>query len=315
MSATHVGLVGCGHWGQNLLRDLKLLGAQVSVVARSEESRARADRHGADAIVGDLARMPRVDAVYIATTVGTHADVIDAVLDRGVPIFCEKPLCDDVARADDLAERGAARLFVLDKWRYHPGVVEIARIAKSGELGPVIGLSTRRLGWGSAHSDASAIWVLGPHDLAIGLEILGRVPPLRAAVVDGIDGVGGAHGVMSGAAALMADESAWLSIEISERSPDRIRSIQLLCREGGVTLSDTSADHVSVYRIAVGETSRRYEVERRRISEEWPLKIMLAETLRFLSGGPPPKTPARDGAIVVRRLSEIVEGASGHWHR
>ena len=304
MSGPHVGLIGCGRWGQNLLRDLKLLGASVCVVARSDDSRARATAGAADAIVGDIASMPPVDAVYVASTISTHAEVIEAVLDRGVPIFCEKPLADDAARAERLAERAADRLFVLDKWRYHPGVLEIARIARSGELGAVIGLSTRRIGWGNTHPDSTALWVLAPHDMSIGLEILGRVPPLCAAVVDG------AEGRHSGVLALMADRSAWISIEISERSAERVRLVKLFCRDGTATLNDSFADHVAVQRVEVGERNRPLEVERRPVSEEWPLKVALADTLRFLGGGPPPKTSACDGALMVRRLAEILETAS-----
>ena len=45
----HVGLIGRGRWGQNLLRDLKSLGVRVTVVARSPESRSRAEHHESDA--------------------------------------------------------------------------------------------------------------------------------------------------------------------------------------------------------------------------------------------------------------------------
>ena len=36
----------------------------------------------------------------------------------------------------------------MDKWRYHPGVLELAAIARSERLGRVHGLSTTRVGWG-----------------------------------------------------------------------------------------------------------------------------------------------------------------------
>lgn len=45
---TKIGLVGCGNWSRHILRDLKTLGCHVSVVARSEESRSRAERGEAD---------------------------------------------------------------------------------------------------------------------------------------------------------------------------------------------------------------------------------------------------------------------------
>ena len=277
----------------------------MTVVARSAESRSRAEHHGADTIVGDVGGLPAVAAFYIASTIASHASVIESVIDRGVPVFCEKPLTGDAASARSLAQRAGGRLFVLDKWRYHPGIVEIARIARSGELGPIVGLSTRRLGWGNAHPDATATWVLGPHDLSIGLEVLGRVLPLRSAVADSLDGR------LSGWLAHLADASAWQAIEISERSTDRKRSVRVLCRDGGLDLADTFADHVAVWRLPVGVTSGPLDVERRPISTEWPLRLMLADTLRFLDGGPAPKTPARDAVAVVERLAEIEAACGG----
>ena len=139
-----VGLVGCGRWGQHILRDLVTLGCEVPVVARSQESRARAEGGGARELVGDIASLPRVDGVVVATPTSTHAAVVEEALELGVPIYCEKPLCDDPAAAERLAESGAGRLFVMDKWRYHPGVQELAAIARDGRLGSVSGLRTVR---------------------------------------------------------------------------------------------------------------------------------------------------------------------------
>ena len=49
-----VGLVGCGRWGVHILRDLRALGCDVPVVARSDESVARAREGGASAVVADV---------------------------------------------------------------------------------------------------------------------------------------------------------------------------------------------------------------------------------------------------------------------
>ena len=59
-----VGLVGCGSWGQFILRDLRSLGCRVAVVARSAESRARAD--GAAVVVESIGELPEVDGIVVA---------------------------------------------------------------------------------------------------------------------------------------------------------------------------------------------------------------------------------------------------------
>jgi predicted dehydrogenase len=276
---------------------LKGLGARVSVVARSPESRRRAADHHADAIVGATADLPAVDAVFVATPIGQHAATIDAVIGRGVPVFCEKPLCDDVADAERLAATAPDRLFVLDKWRYHPGVVEMARIARSGELGSPTRLVTRRLSTRSSHPDSTTLWILGPHDIVIGLEVFGRILPLQSAAVEVHEGK------ICTAKARLADAGQCHLVEVSERSAHRERAIQLSCEGGSVALADAYADHLVIQR--PGQAA-----ERRPIDTQWPLAIMLADTLGFLDGGPPPKSSAREAAAVVRTLAAIGRAAA-----
>src|SRR5690242_12250530 len=179
-----VALVGCGRWGSLVLRDLQALGCEVAVVARSPASADRASAGGADMVVRTVAELPPTEAVVVVTTTSSHVDVLDQVLPLGVPVFVEKPMCRDPADAARLAAAAGDRLFVMDKWRYHPGVELLGRIARTGQLGTVLGLRTIRVGWGTTHDDVDGIWTLAPHDLAIALEILGSVPqPVAAAEI------------------------------------------------------------------------------------------------------------------------------------
>src|SRR5215211_7399511 len=152
-----IGLVGCGKWGRLILRDLLSLGATVSVVAFGE-SASHAAGAGASAVVANVGDLPSVEGIVVASPTATHADVIEALLPRGVPIYCEKPLCDDDVKARRLATAAPTRLFVMDKWRYHCGVLEMAAIARSGELGPVIGLRTTRIQYSHPHANTDCVW-------------------------------------------------------------------------------------------------------------------------------------------------------------
>ena len=285
-----VGLAGCGSWGRYILRDLLSLGCSVSVVARSPESMARAE--GADTIVGSVRELPEVDGIVIATPTTTHATVIEHALERGVPVFVEKPLTNDPAAADRLAAAAGERLFVMDKWRYHPGVELLRDLARDGSLGAVRGLFTTRIGWGNPHDDVDAAWVLAPHDLSIALEILGELPGARAAVADlSCDDVQGLVGLLG--------ERPWHRLEISVRSPERRREVQLVCEEGVALLADGYSEHVLVHRDGADEP------ERREIAAELPLLRELRAFVEHLQGGPPPRSSAAEGALVVRRIAEL----------
>jgi predicted dehydrogenase len=290
-----VGLVGCGRWGRHILRDLRSLGSDVPVVARSPESRTRAEEGGAAVVVGEVASLPAVDGLVVATSTSTHASVLGEALGLGVPVFCEKPLCDDPAEAATLAARAPDRLFVMDKWRYHPGVLELAAIAREERLGPVSGLRTTRVGWGSPHDDADPVWVLAPHDLSIAIEVLGELGRPEAA---GAQWIGAAAVHLTG---LLRGDGWWHALEVSGRSPERGRRVELLCEEGVAVLADGWDEHVSVFRD--GRDGLREE--RVETPGELPLLAELRAFVGHLGGGSPPRSSAAEGAAVVSAIAEL----------
>ena len=290
-----VGLVGCGRWGVNILRDLRALGCEVSVVARSEATAERARAGGATVVVPSVEALAGVEGIVVSTPTSTHADVVEAALALGVPVFVEKPLCDDASRAASLAELGGDRLFVMDKWRYHPGVLELAAIARSERLGRVHGLSTTRAGWGTRHDDVDSAWVLAPHDLAIALEILGRVPRPERAV-----GFTAGSGVVHLEAALDAGD-AWHTLVVSSRAAEYRRTVTLLCAEGTASLGGGWDSHVTILR-AGAESS---DGERIETPGELPLLAELRAFVEHLGGGPPPRSSALDGAEIVAVVEQL----------
>jgi predicted dehydrogenase len=289
-----VGLVGCGRWGVNVLRDLLALGCRVRVVARSEASAERARGAGATELVQSLAALGPVDGVVVATPTGTHATVVEAALELGAPIFVEKPLCDDPAVAERLAAVSDGRVFVMDKWRYHPGVAELARIARADALGAVLGLRTIRIGGPIPHRDVDAVWILAPHDLTIALEILGRLPePVAARGSAAADGSVVVHGLLQAG-------DVWHALEVGDRSPAYVRRVELHCEGGVAVLADGWDEHVSLHR-----RFGRGEEERVAVPGELPLLAELRAFVEHLGGGPPPRSSVAEGAAVVRAISTL----------
>lgn len=291
-----VALVGIGRWGPLVLRDLRSLGCDVPVVARSAESRARATEGGASEIVPDIPSLPGIDGVVVATPTSTHAEVVEEALALGVPVFVEKPLTVDAESARRLAAAAPDRLFVMDKWRYHPGVRELARIARSGELGPVVGIHARRVALGHRYTDVDTIWIHAPHDLAIALEILGEIPSARQVAPERVGGE------LAGMTAILGD-SPWVVLELSTLAPAHRRELRLVCEEGVAQLDGSYAESVVVARAgAIDEDS----VERRPLQGELPLLAELRAFVEHLRGGPPPLSSAADGVVIVEAVEQMI---------
>lgn len=290
MSRPRIGLVGFGRWGRNILRDLSALGCPVSVVIRGDPGPAR--EAGASSTVSSIEELRGVDGAVVSTPTSTHAEVTERVLDHlDGPVFVEKPLTDDPASARRLAEQAPDRLFVMEKWRYHPGIEMLRELAAGGELGPIRGLRTVRHQWGLQHRDVDAIWILVPHDVSIVREILGSVPTPVAAS-------GHALGNECSLVALLGPDP-WVSIDASTMSTGHRRELAVQGERGVGILPDSYADHVEVRRPG------NDEVRRVSISTELPLLRELRAFVEHVEGGPPPRSSAAEAAETVATIAEL----------
>jgi predicted dehydrogenase len=109
--------------------------AETAVAAVHEKMpRARALRGLEQLLSEDL------DGVVIATPSGLHASQATAVLARGLPVFCQKPLARTAQETASVVEAARAhdRLLAVDFcYRTVAGVSDMANLAISGALGQV----------------------------------------------------------------------------------------------------------------------------------------------------------------------------------
>jgi predicted dehydrogenase len=294
MTRKTIGLVGCGLWGRLVLRDLLSLGVPV-VVADTDRSAREAV---AVAAVSEAADLPAVDGVIVATPAVTHHDIVTTLLPRDVPMLVEKPFTTSAAEARALADRGRDRLFVGHTWRYHPGIQQLGEIARSGEIGPILGVRSMRTNWTSPRTDVDSIWNLAPHDLTLAIEILGHIPTPRAAIAE-------VHaGRAVGMTALLGD-SPWLIFDVSNRYRDKRREVRVHGRDGVAVMTDPESGRIEVTRGDLTTAPSAATTDVRAFATESALRRELSAFLAFVDGGPPPKSSAQEGVDVVRCVEEL----------
>lgn len=176
MRAVRVGVVGCGYWGPNLIRNFaRHPRAQVQAVCDLQYERAA--RAGSEYRVPtvtdrpeEVLRAPDIDLVVIATPSFTHFDLSRSALEAGKHVLVMKPLATRVDHAEELAHLAARQglLLAVDHTFVFTGAVrKMKELIKSGEIGDLYYFDSVRINLGLIQTDVNVIWDLAPHDVSI----------------------------------------------------------------------------------------------------------------------------------------------------
>jgi predicted dehydrogenase len=254
---------------------------------------------GARRVVTRLSEVSEVNGIVIATPTSLHSDHLLEAITFGVPVFCEKPLTNSVVTAHEVLQQGGDRIFVMDKWRYHPAIIKMAEIAREQTYGKVVSLDTVRTQWGNPHSDVDASWILLPHDLSIALEIFGEVPSVAAssAIVIGNE-------LKQLATQWNFSDDRTLTTVIGISSQTSTRQVSLYCEQGVVTLKGGWDEHLEVKLFEVLPSDKVQQIP---TPGELPLLSELRTFLTYLNGGPAPKSNAQEAFAIVQGVESAQE--------
>lgn len=288
--------LGCGIWGRNILRDMLLLGCEVHVVDPSAEALEAAAKLGAHGVNKELPSVMHCDGIVIATPASRHFSCIEAVRRHGVPIFVEKPMAVTHDEAMAICDIGRPEVFVMHTWQYHAGIERLADLVRGNELGALRMLRSTRSNWTSPRTDVDPIWTLLPHDISIALEILGAIPRPVFAQAELL------HGKPVGMVAVLERDDVVVVIEVTTRSIDKTRRLELRF-EGGVAILPNDRDG----RV---ELLRNGDAPEAAARVTWPVEPgalyrELEAFVNYLRGGAEPKCPARTGALIVDTVIDL----------
>lgn len=178
-----VAVIGAGHWGKNIIRNLHQLGVLATVCDSSTgQLDALSDAYDGVSMTSDVAAVlgdDSIDAVAIATPAATHGAFVKQALDAGKDVFVEKPLCLDVAEAwrlKEQADRDGRVLMVGHLLLYHPAFLALQEAVRRGDLGALRYVYSNRASLGKIRREENALWSFAPHDISMILQLAGRLP-------------------------------------------------------------------------------------------------------------------------------------------
>ncbi|MFH1182160.1 MAG: Gfo/Idh/MocA family oxidoreductase [Candidatus Woesearchaeota archaeon] len=184
MQKYKIGIVGCGYWGPNLVRNFSQnIEVEEVVCCDLNEERLKQMKlifHNVKTTTDYEALLKTdIDGVVIATPVATHYGLAKQALEHGKHTLVEKPITKTSSEALELtriAKKAGKTLMVDHTFEYSTSVRKIKEIIDKKELGEIFNIHITRINLGLFQKDVNVLWDLTPHDISMLRFLLGSEP-------------------------------------------------------------------------------------------------------------------------------------------
>lgn len=324
-NAVRIGVIGYGYWGPNLVRAFaETPGLEVAGVSDLDANKLATLQKRYPAVRAstrfhDLLESPEIDAVAIATPVGTHFELGMAALKAGKHLWMAKPMAETSLQARKLVDEAEKRdltLIVDHTFIYTGAVRKMGEILRGGELGQVYYYDSIRVNLGLFQRDVNVISDLAVHDFSILDFLLGEHPVAVSA-----SGTNHFPGTPENLAfiTLFYDSGIIAHANVSWLAPVKVRQILIGGSKKMIAYNDLEpSEKVKVYDKGVRFTDDPKEIYEMRVGYRSgdmcapkldETEALRVEALHFADCIEHGKTPQTDGHAGLR-VVELVEAAT-----
>ncbi len=315
MKNIKVGVIGCGYWGPNLIRNFNENNdTDVKYVCDLDAERLERIKLRYPSVIPtrnykNLLRDKELQLIALATPVQTHYNLAREALEAGKHLLIEKPLTASVREAEKLVALSRKKnliLFVDHTFIYTGAIRKMKEFMSSGELGDLYYFDSVRVNLGLFQPDINVVWDLAPHDISIMDHIISEKP--RSVVA-----IGGSHtgnGTEDIAyVTVKFDGELMAHFHVNWMSPVKIRKIIIGGSKKMVVFDDLDpAEKIKIYDKGIILTKVDKEliyqnIVQYRIGDMYAPKIDHAEALKVLI----------DHLVdcIINKKNPITDGESG----
>lgn len=320
-----IGIVGCGYWGPNLIRNFletnrceKIMVFDIDSSRMAKVKRRFPVLHLAESFEQ---MADGVDGVVVVTPVSAHYPLARKALELKRHVMVEKPMTASVTHGEDLIELAQKHnrvLMVGHTFLYSPSIAKVKEILNTGALGRILFVTASRVNLGIHQKDVSVIWDLAPHDFSILLSWLDERPVRVSAI--GRDCV--QKGIMDVAFINIEFASGIIGhVEVAWLAPGKLRRTVIVGSKKMLIYDDmATVEKVKIYDNGVSikdpETFGEYQLSYRtgdivspRVESYEPLTSEVNHFLDCIEKGTTPRSDGKHGLEVVRLLEAAERSA------
>ena len=315
-----IGVIGCGMWGRNIIRNAAQLGVLAAVTDNNtERAEEFALQFACEALsLDECLKRDDIVGLMIATSASSHCDIAVAALAAGKHIFIEKPMAMSLAEAQTiqtLADKQMKQVMIGHLIRYHPAFQALQVEVGGGLIGNIRHIQANRLAMGRIRCTESVLHDLCPHDLSLILALTECAPQQ-------IFSHGLSH-MTKGLAdflstSLLFEDGITASLHTSWLSPVKEHRLTVTGETGSLVFDDTKpwAEKLCLYRDHISQDGLYFDIKRHPpefipVPEVEPLKAEVATFINTCKTGEPAPTDAAEGVRVqevLERMHAQIEG-------
>ena len=313
----NIAIIGCGHWGKNLIRNFDNIGVLKGVFDSSPEqylkSGIKDDIYKYQSLE-EIGKDTDIDGVVIAVPPEYHYQVSDMFLDFGKHIFVEKPITlkiDDAKKLVDKAKSLGRVLMVGHILEYHPGIIKLREKIRNGDIGEIKEIYSHRLNTGTVRQVENVWWSFAPHDILLILNTVNsNVKDLTCIASDYMD-----RGVYdSTITAFKFENGVFAHIYVSWAHPFKYQNFIVVGTNGALEFNDTrTTEKLRIYNHKFTYSSEKhfdiikgnYDVVD--FDADEPLKQECLDFVNCIKTGSTPKSSGIDGLRVLEILEQATQ--------
>tara|TARA_B110001450_G_C17651926_1_gene493682 strand:- start:690 stop:1637 length:948 start_codon:yes stop_codon:yes gene_type:complete len=237
----NIALIGCGYWGNNLLRTYNSLGVLSAIydanedLAQNKSIEYSVPYREIDEIFSDKS----IEGIVIAAPAPLHYSIASQALNNNKHVFVEKPISMELDEANDLIDKSQSKklkLMVGHIMQYHPVFKQLKDLVHSGRIGDINYIYSNRKAFGKFRTEENVVLSIAPHDVSMILSLVGEFPSSISSfkgsyLQEGIDDFANIH--------LGFTKNIKASINVSWLNPVKEQKLVVVGSKGMLVLDDT----------------------------------------------------------------------------
>ncbi|MBA42823.1 MAG: oxidoreductase [Magnetococcales bacterium] len=310
-----IGLIGCGYWGKNLIRDFYSLNVLDTICDIREdileEFKNKYPTLKTTTDYDSMIKNKEITAICISTQSETHFKLAKLAFENNKDVYVEKPITLDVKEAKELVKISKEKnkiLMVGHILHYHPYVIKLKEIIKNGEIGKIKNIISNRLNLGIFRKNENVLWSFAVHDISLILNLCGDVSPSKVHCFGNSYITSGVHDITNSILEFEKND-IYVNINVNWLNAYKEAKLTIVGENGMLVFDDTNKEDklVLYYKYKNNTVANKLDNIRQVIKVNDITSPLVTECKHFIECCETRTTPLTNGEEGVRVLEVLTQ--------